>query len=141
MARWIAPWIVIALVAGFALPAGAAVHVVKVRSTEFSPASITISKDDVVRWELEVGAGTHVLASGEGPDDLTAGEEWDNVVVSGQQLSAERTFDRTGVFKYFSRTRPSLTGTITVQYSPADVDRQTWGYLKKMFEGAAKTSR
>ena len=141
MRPWVAALIAVTFVGGFALSADAAVYVVKVGNSEFSPSALTISKDDVVRWELETGAGTQVLASGEGPDDILAGDEWDNLVVSGQQTSVERTFDRTGVFKYFSRSRPNLKGTITVLSGPAPVDRQTWGYLKKVFEGAARPRR
>lgn len=141
MRPWVAALIAVVLAGGSTLSAQAAVHVVKVRATEFSPAALTIAKDDVVRWELETGAGSHVLASGDGPEDLLAGDEWDNLLVSSQQASVERTFDHTGVFKYFSRSRPTLVGTITVLSGPAPVDRQTWGYLKKMFEGAAKTRR
>lgn len=141
MRLWVVVLIAAALAGGFALPADAVVHVVKVSNTEFSPSALTISKDDVVRWELETGAGAQVLASGEGPDDILAGTEWDNIVVSGQPTPVERTFDRAGVFKYFSRSRPNLKGTITVLSGPATLDRQSWGYLKKMFEGAARPSR
>jgi plastocyanin len=142
MRPWVAALIAVTFAGGLALTADAAVvHVIKVNNGEFSPSTLTISKDDVVRWELETGAGTQVLASGEGPDDILAGVEWDNLVVSGQPTPVERTFDRVGVFKYFSRSRPSLKGTITVTSGPAPIDAKTWGYLKKMFEGAARPRR
>jgi plastocyanin len=141
MRLWVAALIAVTLVGGSALSANATVYVVKVSNSAFSPSALTISKDDVVRWELDTGAGTQVLASGEGPDDILAGTEWDNLVVSGQPTPVERTFDRAGVFKYFSRSRPSIKGTITVLSGPAAVDTRTWGYLKKMFEGAARPRR
>ncbi len=141
MRPWIAALIAVTFAGGFALSADAAVHVVKVSNGEFSPSTLTISKDDVVRWELQAGAATQVLASGEGTDDILAGVEWDNLVVGGQQTSVERTFDRTGVYKYFSRSRPDLKGTITVLSGPAPIDAKTWGYLKKVFEGAARPRR
>ena len=133
MRRW--PWVPYLIIAalGLALPALAKdPQVIKVTATEFTPASITVRKGDVVRWELQDNAGSHVIMSGEA-DDEDPGQFF-KFTLTRDHLVAEWTADKTGTFPYFAEDAPeTMRGTITVTGS-TPVNVRTWGQLKNLFE-------
>ena len=107
-------------------------HIIKVTDTGFDPASLSIQKGDVVRWQLQEGASGHMIVSGK-YDDQDAGAMF-QFALSVQHLEQDVTFTRTGTFSYFANEHPtSMLGTITVTES-TPVNPATWGRLKKLFE-------
>jgi plastocyanin len=114
-------------------------YVVTVTDLGFSPAELTIQKEDMVRWEWESGSHTIVDGDPDNPED--AGQVFE-FPVNAQNLTFEFTFDESGTFEYFSLSDPDLRGTITV-LEGTPVDRATWGWIKKVFENdsAARNRR
>ena len=133
MGRWtMAPFVTLVAL-GLALPALAKdPRVIKVTSTDFQPASITIQKGDVVQWELETGSSPHVIVNGTYQDD-NAGKIF-QFTLSADQTHMEWTADKTGSFPYFAADAPlSMHGTITVT-AVTPVQLTTWGLVKHLFE-------
>ena len=121
---------------GLAMPAVASdvarEQVIKVTATEFTPASITIRKGDVVRWELQENAGSHIIMSGE-VDDENPGEIF-KITLTRDHLEGVWTADKTGTFPYFAQESPeTMHGVITVT-AATPIDATTWGRLKNLFE-------
>ena len=107
-------------------------HVIKVTDTGFDPASITVAKGDIVRWELQDNASPHTIMSGT-YQDVHAGEMF-AFPLSVQHKQQDFTFTETGVVAYFATDNPqAFHGTITVTEA-TPVDRVTWGQLKSLFE-------
>ena len=97
-----------------------------------TPASVTIRKGDVVRWELQENAGTHIIMSGD-VDDENPGQIF-KFTLTRDHLEAEWTANATGTFPYFAQDAPeTMHGTITVT-AATPVDMTTWGRLKNLFE-------
>jgi plastocyanin len=140
MRQWRSVPFVILVALGLAMPAFATdepvlakdPHVIKVTDTGFDPASLSIQKGDVVRWQLQDGASGHMIVSGN-YQDQDAGDMF-QFALSVQHLEQDVTFTRTGTFSYFANDHPtSMLGTITVTES-TPVNAATWGRLKKLFE-------
>ena len=137
MRRW--PWVPFSIVAalGLALPALADdlardPQVIKVTATEFTPASITVRKGDVIRWELQDGVESQIIVNGEA-DDENPGQIF-KFTLTRDLLHAEWTADKTGTFPYFAQGAPeTMHGVITVTAS-TPIDATTWGALKNLFE-------
>jgi len=87
-----------------------ATHTVIVIDYENTPATVTISAGDQVRWVNDAGlnhnirSGTDPVADGAwGSPDLAAGASW------------SRTFDTPGTYQYFCSLHPTLMpGTVVV---------------------------
>jgi plastocyanin len=77
MRQWRSVPFVILVALGLATPALASdgpvlakdPHIIKVTDTGFDPASITVAKGDIVRWELQDGSSAHTIVSGTYQDD------------------------------------------------------------------------
>ncbi len=99
--------------AAFALAAtaGAATIAVSIKSTGFSPATITINHGDSVTWKDNDKADHQVVA-----DD---GSFASPILHAGQSWTG--TFSRAGTFRYHDALAPRLTGKITVKGPPPSV--------------------
>ena len=134
------PFVVLAAL-GISLPALAAndrasapkdPHVIKVTDNGFDPATITIAKGDIVRWELQDGSSAHTIVSGTYQDEH-AGEMF-AFALNVQHKQQDFTFNNTGTFAYFASDDPQgLHGTITVSEA-TPINPKTWGALKTLFE-------
>ena len=108
-------------------------HVINVNLNDFQPATITVQKNDIVRWVWQ--AGTHVIVSGVYQED-NAGkiEPIMQFSLNVDNKSKDITFTETGTFSYFDQSSPeSMHGTITVTEA-TPVNTATWGRLKQLFE-------
>jgi len=99
--------------AAFTLAAAgsAATVTVQIRSTGFSPATITITHGDKVTWHNADRAQHQVVAND--------GSFASPILHSGQSWTF--TFARGGVFRYHDAFAPKLTGKITVKGPPPSV--------------------
>src|SRR5262245_53570539 len=140
MRKWRSMPLLILVALGLGLPALASdrssllkePHVIKVTDTGFDPATITVAKGDIVRWELQDQSSPHTIVSGVYQDEH-AGEMF-AFALNIQHKQQDFTFDKTGTFTYFANDNPqTLHGTITVTEA-TPVNPATWGRLKQLFE-------
>ena len=131
---------VIFVALGIALPALASDRqaapkdptVIKVTDSGFDPATLTIRRGDIVRWELQDGSSAHTIMSGTSEDEH-AGDIF-AFALNLEHKQQDVTFDKTGTFAYFASDNPqSLHGTITVSEA-TPVNLVTWGKIKNLFE-------
>jgi plastocyanin len=108
-------------------------HVVKVSSTGFNPAELTIQRGDVVRWEWESGFFT--VYSGTDPSDENP-DAFPEFAIDVDHRTHDWTPGEIGEFHYFAQPNAAtMLGTITVREA-TPVDRTTWGTIKKLFENS-----
>ena len=140
MRQWRVMPFVTLVALGLSLPALAAdrsslvkdPHIIKVTDNGFDPASITVAKGDIVRWELQDGSSAHTIMSGTSEDEH-AGDIF-AFALNLEHKQQDVTFDKTGTFAYFASDNPqSLHGTITVSEA-TPVNLVTWGKIKNLFE-------
>lgn len=86
-----------------------ATHNVDIQNFAFRPAEITINAGDTVTW-TQRDSIPHTSTSGESP---TPDGTWDSGLLTLNQTFS-RTFDSEGVFPYFCKPHPQMTGTVTV---------------------------
>ncbi len=114
LARFLA---VISLLLPAALPVSAAVHDVEVANFAFTPAGVTISPGDTVRWTLV--SGTHTVTS-----DQTSPKSWDSGTMATVGQVFEVAFpasDGTGPFPYHCNFHVTMMGTVYVALPPDTV--------------------
>lgn len=78
----------------------------------FTPKDVQINVGDTVKW---VGvSGTHTVTSGNGANDFSSGQLFDQELAVGQTFS--RVFETPGVVPYFCRPHEAMgmKGTVTV---------------------------
>jgi len=121
------------ILVGGAVPAAAAdTHVITVTVDGFSPSTLPIKQGDTVKWVWESGSQT--ITDGDPEQMEEAGKVLD-LVIDSENPETTKLFEKIGTVSYFSRTNPSLRGTITVT-GATPVTRRTWGWLKSIYEGA-----
>ncbi len=131
-------WLTVLALAVGVVPAMAQeTHLVEVSADGFSPSEISIRQGDTVIWTWM--SGTHTITTGESPDDEEVGKLID-LPLDANNPQVTFTFESPGVFSYFSRSVPSLSGSVTVQ-DGTPVNGHTWGYLKSLFEDSARKAR
>lgn len=107
-------------------------HEIQVTETEFDPASITINRDDVVKFVWV--SGSHAILNGETPTSEDAGKIFE-FTLGKENPEVEITFSEVGEFPFFSEARfETMSGVITV-HEVTPVDIKTWGWIKQAFEG------
>ncbi len=97
-------------------PAFATTHQVSIIDFAFVPSTLTINFGDSVTWTNN-GIATHTSTSNNGiwnSGDLTSHQTFSFV------------FDSSGVFSYHCIHHPSMTGTITVNPAPFDIQVNAW---------------
>jgi plastocyanin len=99
------------VLAGTSLPAASATKTVKIKSTAFSPKTVTIATGDAVKWSNTDSKG-HQVVSNTGAfvsPTIGAGHSWTH------------TFAAAGTYRYHDGLHPSLTGKVVVTGPPPDV--------------------
>ena len=97
--------------AGASLPAASVTKTVKITSSAFTPASVTVAVADAVKWSNK-DTKTHQVVANNGAfasPIIGAGHAWTH------------TFNTTGTYKYHDALHPSLTGKVVVTGPPPDV--------------------
>ena len=87
-----------------ACPTGAAVEA-EIRDFEFEPPELTVGVGTTVRWTNE-GPSVHTVTADDGSFDSGG-------IAPGSTF--EHAFDEPGVFSFFCRPHPNMTGTVLVQ--------------------------
>jgi plastocyanin len=96
---------------GLAAPAHAATVTVQIKSTAFSPRSITINHGSSVTWK-NVDTKNHQVVANDGSFASP---------IIGPGKTYTHTFTAAGTFRYHDALHPSLTGTIKVKGPPPSV--------------------
>lgn len=99
------------VVTGASLPAASVTKGVKITSTGFVPATVTVATTDSVRWSNK-DTKSHQVVSNSGAfasPIIAAGKTWTH------------TFNTAGTYKYHDGLHPSLTGKVVVTGPPPDV--------------------
>ncbi|HUT99491.1 MAG TPA: cupredoxin domain-containing protein [bacterium] len=104
-----------------ALAALAEVHEVSIGDNLFSPAIVTVSPGDRVRWTND-GAHTHRTKSVDGL--------WDSGFLDPGETYT-RTFNTSGSFDYNDPQYPYATGTVIVE--PSGVAMTSWGVILSLY--------
>jgi plastocyanin len=103
------------IVGGMALllaaPASSATTAVQIKSTGFSPATVTINQDDSVTWTNTDTKDHQVVANG--------GSFASPILKPGKTYT--HAFRNGGTFRYHDGLHPTLRGTVTVRGAPAQV--------------------
>jgi len=97
--------------AGASLPAASVTKTVKITSSAFTPASVTVAVADAVKWSNK-DTKTHQVVANNGAfasPIIGAGHAWTH------------TFNTAGTYKYHDALHPSLTGKVVVTGPPPDV--------------------
>lgn len=81
-------------------------------ASAFSPGTRTIQVGDSIEFRNTSGVA-HTTTSGLNAADPNAGNLWDTPLAAG--ASYTRVFNQAGMFPFFCRNHPGMTGTITVQ--------------------------
>lgn len=90
-------------------PAGGSTVTIGAENFGFSPATITISVGDTVKWVLSEGSHTTTSGAAPTPDGL-----WNQVITAEAPVSV--TFDQAGQFRYYCRFHiDSMRGTVVVE--------------------------
>jgi plastocyanin len=109
------PHTIAALALVLVAPAAAATKAVQIKSTGFSPASVTINQSDSVKW-TNTDTKNHQVVANDGTfvsEILTPGKSY------------TRTFENGGTFRYHDGLHPTLRGTVTVKGVPSQVTLAT----------------
>jgi plastocyanin len=106
---------VVALALVLVAPASAATTAVQIKSTGFSPASVTINENDSVKW-TNTDTKNHQIVANNG--SFASG-----VVAPGKSYS--HAFGSGGTFRYHDGLHPTLKGTVTVKGPPPQVTLAT----------------
>lgn len=96
---------------GASLPAASVTKTVKITSTAFSPATVTVATTDAVKWSNK-DTKTHQVVANNGAfasPIIGAGHAWTH------------TFNTAGTYRYHDALHPSLTGKVVVTGPPPDV--------------------
>ena len=96
---------------GASLPAASVTKTVKITSTAFSPATVTIATADAVKWTNK-DTKTHQVVANNGAfasPIIAAGHAWTH------------RFNTAGTYKYHDALHPALTGKVVVTGPPPDV--------------------
>jgi plastocyanin len=97
--------------AGASLPAASVTKTVKITSSAFSPATVTIATTDSVKWS-NTDTTTHQVVANNGAfasPIIGAGHTWTH------------KFNTAGTYRYHDALHPSLTGKVVVTGPPPDV--------------------
>ena len=96
---------------GASLPAASVTKTVKITSTAFSPATVTVATGDAVKWSNKDTTAHQVVANNGAfaSPIIRAAHAW------------TRTFNTAGTYKYHDGLHPSLTGKVVVTGPPPDV--------------------
>src|SRR6266550_3625885 len=96
---------------GASLPAASVTKTVKITSTAFSPATVTVATADAVKWSNKDTKAHQVVANNGAfaSPIIGAGHAWTH------------TFKTAGRYKYHDALHPSLTGKVVVTGPPPDV--------------------
>jgi len=97
--------------AGSASTAPSATATVRILSTKFTPASVTITAGDAVTWRNDDTKNHQVVANG--------GQFASPILAPGKTYS--HTFGSAGRFAYHDALHPTLRGSVTVKGAPAVV--------------------
>jgi len=97
--------------AGSASTAPSATATVRILSTKFTPASVTITAGDAVTWRNDDTKNHQVVANG--------GQFASPILAPGKTYS--HTFGSAGKFAYHDALHPTLKGSVTVKGAPAVV--------------------
>jgi plastocyanin len=97
--------------AGASFPAASVTKGVRITSSAFSPATVTIATTNAVKWTNKDTVNHQVIANNGAfaSPIIGAGHAWTH------------TFNTAGTFKYHDALHPSLTGKIVVTGPPPDV--------------------
>ncbi len=97
--------------AGASFPAASVTKGVKITSSAFSPATVTIATTNAVKWTNKDTVNHQVIANNGSfaSPIIAAGHAWTH------------TFSTAGTYKYHDALHPSLTGKIVVTGPPPDV--------------------
>jgi plastocyanin len=95
--------------AGSASTAPSATVTVRILSTKFTPAGVTITAGDAVTWRNDDTKNHQVVANG--------GQFVSPILAPGKTYS--HTFPNAGKFGYHDALHPTLKGTVTVKRAPA----------------------
>lgn len=98
-------------VTGASQPASQATKAVAIKSTGFSPASVTISTGDAVKWTNRDTKNHQIVANN--------GSFASGTVKPGRSYT--HTFNTAGTFRYHDALHPSLTGKVVVKGPPPAV--------------------
>ena len=96
---------------GLAAPAHAATVHISIKSTGFSPKTVTVNHGDTVSWKNADTKGHQVVAND--------GSFASPIIGAGKTYSHQ--FTTAGTFRYHDALHPSLTGTIKVKGPPPSV--------------------
>ena len=112
MRRMLVP-VLAAASAALAVPAAgsAATATVQIRSTGFSPATLTVNKDDRITWR-NVDSADHQIVADDG--------SFASPILHKNQ-SWTRTLSTAGTFRYHDALHPRLTAKVTVKGPPPSV--------------------
>jgi plastocyanin len=105
----------VALVLVLAAPASAATTAVQIKSTGFTPASVTINQNDSVKW-TNTDTKNHQIVANNG--SFASG-----VLAPGKSYS--HAFGSGGTYRYHDGLHPTLKGTVTVKGPPPQVTLAT----------------
>jgi plastocyanin len=97
--------------AGSASTASTATVTVRILSTKFTPANVTITAGDAVTWRNDDTKNHQVVANG--------GQFASPILTPGKKYT--HTFPSAGKFAYHDGLHPTLKGTVTVKGAPAVV--------------------
>ena len=99
------------VVPGASQPAATTTKAVKILSTAFSPASVTIASGDAVKWTNK-DTKTHQVVSNTGA--------FASAIISPNR-SYSHTFNTAGTYRYHDALHPALTGKVVVTGPPPAV--------------------
>ena len=96
---------------GVSLPAASVTKTVKITSSAFSPATVTIASTNSVKWSNTDTVNHQVVANNGAfaSPTIGAGKTWTH------------TFNTAGTYRYHDALHPSLTGKVVVTGAPPDV--------------------
>lgn len=115
-----------------AAPAFSETHEIQVTQTEFDPPTLSIARDDVVKFVWV--SGTHNIVNGETPTSEDMGKIF-AFSIGKENPEVEITFEDVGTFPFFAQDAfETMTGVVTV-HEVTPVDIKTWGWIKQAFEG------
>jgi plastocyanin len=101
----------------------AAEYSVEIVGFAFVPPELTIVEGDTVVW-TNLDLVPHTATADDASWDsgtLNHGESWSH------------TFQTAGSWEYHCTIHPEMTGTVTVETGPSDVDNGSWGAIKATF--------
>jgi plastocyanin len=97
--------------AGASFPASSVTKGVKITSSAFSPATVTIATSDAVKWTNKDTVNHQVIAN--------SGAFASPIIAAGHSWT--HTFKTAGTYRYHDALHPKLTGKVVVTGPPPDV--------------------